>query len=110
MERILSHQKVPIWKFHISQRNPPLQDYSTTSPHPIYYWSDEMYDARFTATFSETDVKIYNTEDQCILTGTRNLQNHMLVIKVYLFPDVGPILHYAVVSVSQTATTLYVVQ
>ena len=69
-----------------------------------------MWDARFTATFSKTDVKIYNTEDQCILTGTRNLQNHMLGIQVYLFPAVGPIIHYANVIVINTATKIYIVQ
>ena len=95
MEPILSHQKVPRWIFHISQRKPPLQESSTKSPQQIHYQSEKKIDAGCTIIFSKTDVNIYNIEDQCILTGMRDLHNCLWDIQVDLLPVIGPAVQHA---------------
>ena len=46
-------------------------------------------------TFYETGVRIYNTEDQWILTGMRNLQNCLWDIQVDLLPAVVTVIQHA---------------
>ena len=69
-----------------------------------------MCDAGFTATFTETDVRIFNREGQCILTGTRNLQNRLLDIQVDLLPTASPSIHNANGIVRNKTTKTYLVR